>query len=852
MQVESKIAGIAGMNNDQQMKTRQSSPRICVGALLTLAIFYSLRVEAHPQNAPADLRCQVIDENGEPIPRVEVAVHLGGGSSQTIYTDATGRFELRAAGGSQVHLSLSKPGFFRIEDRALDLAPGANEVMLTLNHETELQEKLEVKSEPVQIDPDTTSHQETLVQHEILNTPVPSSHDLQQSLKTIPQVVADVSGRLHVAGARQEQTEVLLDGFEINDPGSQSFTSRVNVDAVRSVTIQTGGYGAQYAHASAGILELDTQSGDDRWRFGITNFIPDLSLDQGMHFGNWYPRATFSGPIKKEKAWFSDAVSIQHNFRLVKELPRGENIDTQWSGDNLLRGRVNLTARNILEGSFLFNRLNDPRQGLGPFSPLSTTRSFEAQRYFVSVKDQIWVGRTLFDVGAAVDTGGSDGNAQGTLPYVVTPSSTSGNYFQSFSQKSRRLQLVGNVTTGALDWFGTHTLSAGWDAHALNFSQQASRTEIDYLRADGTRAERATFGNPDGTKGSSAIRMGNTQLGGYVQDLWRPWRPVIFSVGVRTDWDRVIQENVVEPRMAMNWVPKDDGRMKFTLAWGKHYQPVNLTVLGQASDQQRIDQFYAPPPASCVPPTSCAPIPTGPVIVTSFVAPLFELQQPRSYNTTAEWQERFFESTFVGASFLLRESRDGFAFETEPTGGPLVLHNNRQDRYVSGEVWVRHEFGDKAQIEVDYTRSHASSNEVLDPNLAVLILAPQQAGPLSWDTPHRVVSSGWTPIPLWGLLLSEFFEYRTGFPFSVLNEQQQLVGAPNRLRFPQYLSLNLGLEKRFQFRGREWAVRVTGVNIIGHRNPDSVVNNIDASNYLTFAGGQRRAFSVRLRLVTQH
>src|ERR1700676_2838837 len=172
------------------------------------------------------------------------------------------------------------------------------------------------------------------------------------------------------------------------------------------------------------------------WRFVITNFIPDLSLDQGMHFGNWYPRATFSGPIKKEKAWFSDAVSIQHNFRLVKELPRGENIDTQWSGDNLLRGRVNLTARNILEGSFLFNRLTDPRQGLGPFSPLSTTRSFEAQRYFVSVKDQIWVGRTLFDVGAAVDTGGSDGNTQGTLPYVVTPSSTSGNYFQSFSQKS--------------------------------------------------------------------------------------------------------------------------------------------------------------------------------------------------------------------------------------------------------------------------------------------------------------------------------------------------------------------------------------------------------------------------------
>jgi hypothetical protein len=201
---------------------------------------------------------------------------------------------------------------------------------------------------------------------------------------------------------------------------------------------------------------------------------------------------------------------------------------------------------------------------------------------------------------------------------------------------------------------------------------------------------------------------------------------------------------------------------------------------------------------------------------------------------------------------LLRESRDGFAWETQPTGGTLVLRNNRQDRYVAGEVWVRHAFGDKAQIEVDYTRSRASTNEVLDPNLTVLILSPQQPGPLSWDTPNRVVSSGWTPIPLWGLLLSGFFEYRAGFPFSVLNEQQQLDGAPNRLRFPNYFSLNLGLEKRFLFRGHEWAVRVTGVNISGHANPDVVVNNKSASNFLTFAGGQRRAFTVRLRLVTQH
>jgi hypothetical protein len=59
------------------------------------------------------------------------------------------------------------------------------------------------------------------------------------------------------------------------------------------------------------------------------------------------------------------------------------------------------------------------------------------------------------------------------------------------------------------------------------------------------------------------------------------------------------------------------------------------------------------------------------------------------------------------------------------------------------------------------------------------------------------------------------------------------------------------LEKRFRFRGHEWAVRVSGVNITGNRNPNTVVNNVDAPNFLAMSGGQHRAFTLRLRLVTE-
>lgn len=806
-------------------------------ALLSLSAGFSVSASAaaQVQAVSIQLRGQVVDEDGHPVSRAQITLQISGAPPVILYTDAAGRFEAPPITNTDLVIAISKPGFFRIDGRALHLNPGPNEATFTLNHEKELQEKVEVLSAPTQIDPNTTSHEESLVAHEILNMPVASSHDLQHSLRTMPQVVADNSGRLHVAGARQGQTEVMLDGFEINDPATGGFTSRLNVDAVQAVTVETGGYGAQYAHAGAGVLALDTASGDDKWRFGATNFIPGLSLQQGLRFGNWYPRITFSGPIARGRAWFSEAFTIQHTFTLIKNLPAGQNIDTEWAGDNLLRLQVNLRPRNILSGNFLYNRTSNPELGLGPFMPLSTTTNLQNRRYFVSVKDQIFLGRTLVSLGMASDSINATNRPQGAATYVVSPSGASGNYFQSLRQQSRRLQFVADLVSGEIEAWGKHTISAGWNVDGLDFAQQASRDSIDYERADGTLSEVASF------SGAGSLRLANTQFGGYAQDQWRPVKPVVFSLGMRFDWDRLIEESIFQPRLAMNWVPAGDGRMKFTLAWGEHYQPLNLGLISQGADQVRSDVFY----------DLTGTVPLGPPVVSPFVVPARGLQQARSYNTMAEWDEKIKASTFLTASFLLREGRDGFAWESQP-GGEFLMQNNRNDRFVSEEFSVRHSFGDTADFMVDYTRSRANTNEVLDPTLAVLILTPQQPGSLTWDSPNRLVSRGWMPLHFWGLLGSYFLEYRSGFPFSAVNEQQQLVGPANSYRFPGYLSVDLGAEKRFHFHKHEWAIRVSAINLTSHVNPDSVVNNVAAPNFHSFAGGQGRAFTARLRLVTQH
>jgi len=69
------------------------------------------------------------------------------------------------------------------------------------------------------------------------------------------------------------------------------------------------------------------------------------------------------------------------------------------------------------------------------------------------------------------------------------------------------------------------------------------------------------------------------------------------------------------------------------------------------------------------------------------------------------------------------------------------------------------------------------------------------------------------------------------------------------MRYPNYLSLNVGVEKRLRLFAREWAVRISIMNLTNHHHPDGVINNIDSPDFMRYLGGQRRTFTGRIRLV---
>jgi hypothetical protein len=231
---------------------------------------------------------------------------------------------------------------------------------------------------------------------------------------------------------------------------------------------------------------------------------------------------------------------------------------------------------------------------------------------------------------------------------------------------------------------------------------------------------------------------------------------------------------------------------------------------------------------------------------------LEQLKQPYFDIASAGWQQRIGDNTLLSVELLARDQHHGLVWETlspGQIGSGFLLQSSRRDRYRGATVSARHTFRNTAVLFASYTRSRASTDQVLDPVLGALYFAPQQSGPLSWDAPNRVTTWGSIPTPIWGILFSYLVDYHTGYPYSAINQQQFLVGAANSLRFPDYKSVSVALEKKFTFRSRVFAVRGSVINIFNSQNPDIVYNNVDAPNYGLFSGGQGRAVTARLRFV---
>ena len=518
---------------------------------------------------------------------------------------------------------------------------------------------------------------------------------------------------------------------------------------------------------------------------------------------------------------------------------------------NLAKIQANVTSRNIVTTSLLVNHLHDQYDGLSPQSPQLSNPSDVESAYVASVKDQhYFAGGELLEAGLAFDQYNLKWTPYGTSSYSINSDETaSGDYYLSAATRARRWQALANLYLAPHHWHGRHDFKLGADLDRLIYDAQFARQPISFLfgqtapKPPDTCLTTTLCSRYSTFSGGSPSSTYNFEASAYAEDRWLIGNRLLVEPGLRLDWDEINRTPLSSPRLAGTYVLDNSGNTKLSAGIGLIYDPTILFLIARPFAGKRTDYFFD---------TTSGAL-TG-TVQTKFSVDRNALEAPRSINWSAGLERKLPASVYLKAEFLEKRGARGFVYNTTSgSSGNFILENTRDDRYDAFEVSLRHNFRENYMLMGAYTRSRAHSNQVLDFNVDNPLLSPQQPGPYPWDTPNRFLSWGYVPLFKLPIIhqteIAYSLEARTGFPFNVTNDLQQLVGPPGSHRFPDYFSLNLQLEKRFHLFGYFWALRGGFDNITGHSNPSVVNSDIDSAQFLTFSAFEGRGFTSRIRLL---
>jgi hypothetical protein len=813
--------------------------RPVMAGLLILA--WTTCVSGQALRAQRSVTFSVVDENGQAVPGAQVTITETGAEPVPLWTDYAGScgYTLREQKPYRVHVE--KPGFYTADESAVD--PGLSDVRVVLAHEQIVREQVDVTASTPGIDTQQVSDQNTMNTPEIVNIPYEPSRDIRTLLPFNPGVVADVTGQVHVAGAETWETLDTMDGFDIRSPLGGSLSLRVSADAVRSIDEESTRYPVEYGRATGGVIAMYTGMGDDKFRFNATNFIPSVRDLNGIRFDKFVPRFTFSGPLKRKRAWWYDGVELEYDNIYISELPANANTDELVRGSNLVKVQENVTPANIVTAGLLYNNYHSPYDGISSLTPQESTVKRNTLAWFPYVRDQ-----QSFSNGALLDIGLGyvrirDGyEPHGNAPYEITPELEKGSYFENLWGRSQRLEGTATLYLPPRQWMGRHDLKAGLDLDHIAYNQGQTRATVNYLREDGTLDRQSVFA------ATGPFAMHNGELGAYAQDRWQPAKGWLVEPGLRFDWDEIVRRPEVSPRLAVVYSPPGDGnRTKISAGAGLYYEHTQLEYLARTFAGIRYDTYYETDGVT----------PTGPAQETEFTAAHGLLHEPRALNWSVGVERKLPWSIFAGANFMDKRTSNvlTFANQSGPAAlaGNYLLTNARQDHYTSEEFDARKDFGGEYTFYVSYTHSSARTNAALDYLPTPSPLGPQQSGPLAWDTPNRVISWGWLPVPFKRLRNRWDFVYlldrQSGFPFTAVNAADEVVGGAGAHRFPASMNFAPGLEWKFHFRGQYWGLRGVMENATGSGNPAVVNDVVDSPEFGTFSEFQGRAFTARIRLI---
>jgi hypothetical protein len=579
-------------------------PRLSVAALVAAVGVADVARAAQT----GELGGVVLDENGEALAGVRVILQspqmIGGAREQT--TDASGGFRFPNLDPGSYTVTLSSPTYTGFEEK--DIYVGIDdhverEYLLEKAKDAAAGEKvIRVTATRPMVDATRVS-QGTSISAELTDRTA-TSRSYQGVALLTPGVVggSTAAGNPSVHGGTPFSNVYLLDGLNITDPVTQTFSTNFNFDAIGELEVITGGLDAEYGNTTGGLLNIVTKSGGDEFTLdGSVYYAPkELQLlDPGEvnDSNEIIANLSVGGPIIKKKLWFflsgqyldsvsttpvsdspfgADFVVPPRRFNAFYGLGKLKWQVTPWQKLTLLIQGDPTWITNEKQSGFVTNDAQRQRYQ-GGAKIVTTSETMLSDNLFW--KNQIGYASDQLFIYPMSCSGDFTDCALNSEPGHTNQATGTSTVNDTLLTDDRRYRLIaGSAMSYFLDGFlGDHEFKLGLEGtltfNSTNDWVPGGETYLDNgidqtgstVDGKGDPFQRTIY--PEALQKTVSANL----ISAYLQDTWHPMKGVTLRPGLRFDSSRGYNDaaeggneifgfNTLSPRLGAAWDPFGDGK----------------------------------------------------------------------------------------------------------------------------------------------------------------------------------------------------------------------------------------------------------------------------------------------------
>jgi hypothetical protein len=260
----------------------------------------------------ASLSGRVTDAAGAAVPNVHVAISNTSGIERSTATDGAGAYRFLQLPPGTYEFKTDLKGFKSAKQTVNLLVdtPTTLDIRLAIG---ELSETVTVEDGALQLNTQDAALGNAFEGLRIRQLPLQD-----RNVANLLTLQAGVTPDGYVNGARSDQTNLTLDGIDINDQQTGDWTNsvlRVTPDSVQEFKVTTNFSNAAQGRSSGGQISLITRTGSNNWHGSLYYSNRDTSMTANDFFNNraGLPRpelqrnlfgGSIGGPIIKDRAFF--------------------------------------------------------------------------------------------------------------------------------------------------------------------------------------------------------------------------------------------------------------------------------------------------------------------------------------------------------------------------------------------------------------------------------------------------------------------------------------------------------------------------------------------------------------------